>query len=78
MCIRDSSGIAMGIFLSAIVSFLHIIAGERLHALVFWLMGGFSYAEWKDVQIIFSFVCIGFIVVYIFARDLNILQLSEE
>ena len=72
------SGIAIGIFFSAIVSFLHIIAGEKLHALVFWLMGGFSYAEWKDVQIMLPFICIGFIIVYLFARDLNILQLSEE
>ncbi|MDW8045557.1 MAG: iron chelate uptake ABC transporter family permease subunit [Nitrososphaerota archaeon] len=72
------SGIAMGIFLSAIVSFLHIIAGEKLHALVFWLMGGFSYAEWRDVQIIAPFLSLGFTVVYIFSRDLNILQLSEE
>ncbi|MEM2338662.1 MAG: iron chelate uptake ABC transporter family permease subunit [Nitrososphaerales archaeon] len=72
------SGIAVGIFLSAIVSFLHIIAGEKLHALVFWLMGGFSYAEWRDVQIIIPFLCFGFVIIYIFSRDLNILQLSEE
>jgi iron complex transport system permease protein len=72
------SGIAIGIFLSAIVSFLHVIAGERLHALVFWLMGGFSYVEWKDIQVMLPFMSIGFIIVYIFARDLNILQLSEE
>jgi iron complex transport system permease protein len=72
------SGIAIGIFLSAIVSFLHIIAGERLHALVFWLMGGFSYVEWKDIQMMMPFMCVGFAVIYVFARDLNILQLSEE
>jgi iron complex transport system permease protein len=72
------SGIAVSIFLSAIVSLLHIIAGEKLHALVFWLMGGFSYTEWIDVYIILPFTCVGFLLVYILARDLNILQLGEE
>lgn len=72
------SGIALSIFLSAIVSFLQIVAGEELHALVFWLMGGFSYTEWIDVYVMLPFTCIGFLSVYILARDLNILQLGEE
>ncbi|MGP3667947.1 MAG: FecCD family ABC transporter permease [Candidatus Bathyarchaeota archaeon] len=72
------SGVAVSIFLSAVVSLLHIVAGEKLHSLVFWLMGSFSYSEWVDVHVILPFTCLSFFAVYIFARDLNILQLSEE
>lgn len=72
------SGIAMSIFLSAIVTVLMVIAGERLHALVFWLMGGFSYTEWKDVWAVLPLICVGTVVIYFYARDLNILVLGEE
>jgi iron complex transport system permease protein len=72
------SGIAVSIFLSAIVAVLQVIAGERLHVVVFWLMGGFSYVEWKDVWITLPLVCLGTVAIYFYARDLNLLALGEE
>ena len=72
------SGIAVSIFLSAIVTVMKVIAGERLHAVVFWLMGGFSYVEWKDVWAVLPLICLGIAAAYSFARDLNILSLGEE
>jgi iron complex transport system permease protein len=72
------SGIAVSIFLSAIVTIMKVIAGERLHAVVFWLMGGFSYVEWKDVWAVMPLICLGTAAAYSYARDLNILSLGEE
>lgn len=72
------SGIAVSIFLSAIVSILQVVAGWELHTLVFWLMGGLSYAKWKDVWAILPLVCLGVPLSYVFARDLNVLALGEE
>lgn len=72
------SGIAVSIFLSAIVTVLQVIAGGRLHVIVFWLMGGFSYVEWKDVWAVLPLVCLGAVATYFYARDLNILALGEE
>jgi len=72
------SGIAVSIFLSAIVAVLQVIAGEKLHVIVFWLMGGFSYVEWKDVWAVLPLICLGTVVIYFYARDLNILALGEE
>lgn len=72
------SGIAVSIFLSAIVAILQVIAGKKLHAIVFWLMGGLSYVEWKDVWAILPLIFLGTVVIYFFARDLNILSLGEE
>jgi len=72
------SGISVSIFLSAIVAVLQVVAGERLHVIVFWLMGGFSYVEWMDVWAILPLICLGMVVIYFYARDLNILALGEE
>jgi iron complex transport system permease protein len=72
------SGISVSIFLSAFITLLKVIAGERLHALTFWLMGGFSYSVWNDVWTIFPLIFFGTFVIYMYARDLNILVLGEE
>jgi len=72
------SGMAVSIFLSAIIAVLQVIAGERLHAIVFWLMGGFSYVEWKDVWATLPLICLGTGATYVYARDLNILALGED
>jgi len=72
------SGVAVSIFLSAIVAILQVIAGWELHKLVFWLMGGFSYVKWKDVWGILPLTCLSVSLSYLFARDLNIMALGEE
>lgn len=72
------SGIAVSYFLLAIVTYMQTIAGQRLHALTFWLMGGFSYVEWNDVWSVLPFVLVGIIITYLYSRDLNLLVLGEE
>jgi len=72
------SGLTVTIFFNALVTYLKLIAGDRLHALTFWIMGGFTYTNWTDVSTIFPLVIIGTVVVYLYARDLNILVLGEE
>ena len=72
------SGMAVSIFLSAIIAVFQVIAGEKLHIIVFWLMGGFSYVEWKDVWAVLPLVFPGAIATYLYARDLNILSIGEE
>lgn len=72
------SGIAVSIFLSAILSILQVMSGVELHRLVFWLMGGFSMVEWQAVQSIFPMTCLCIVLSYFFARDLNIMTLSSE
>lgn len=72
------SGITFSIFLSAVVAFLSVIAGEELHALIFWLTGSFSHVEWVDIWSTLPLIALGTVVVYLFARDLNILLMGEE
>ncbi|MEM2896094.1 MAG: iron chelate uptake ABC transporter family permease subunit [Candidatus Bathyarchaeia archaeon] len=72
------SGIAVSIFFSSIVAMLEVIAGAELHPLVFWLMGGFSYIEWRDVSLAFPLILLSGIMMYAFARDLNLMLLGDE
>lgn len=72
------AGIAVTLFLSAIISFLMYTAGEKLHGIVFWLMGGLWGRNWNHVMMVVPFICFGTILIYIFARDLNVILLGEE
>lgn len=71
-------GIAVNFFLFAVVGLMEVIAGDELHAIVFWLVGGFSNVLWRDIWAILPFVVVGIIAVYIYARDLNLMALGEE
>ncbi|HWQ89357.1 MAG TPA: iron chelate uptake ABC transporter family permease subunit [Desulfitobacteriaceae bacterium] len=72
------SGIAVSAFLSAIVSLLTYFAGENLHQVVFWMMGGVSGANWSRVVAMLPYALIGFCCIYYYAKELNVLLLGEE
>ncbi len=72
------SGISVSIFLSAIVTLMKVVAGDRLHALIFWLMGGLSYIEWRDIIGVAPLIFAGITVIYLLARDMNIIVLGDE
>ncbi|MDD4568164.1 Hemin transport system permease protein HmuU [Methanoculleus chikugoensis] len=71
------SGVALATLLSAFLSFLMYTAGKSLHQIMFWLMGGFWNISWNDVIIVLPILA-GCLVIYLFARDVNILSLGEE
>lgn len=72
------AGVALGAFLSAITSYLMITSGEALHGIASWLLGGFSVSNWGQVKILLPYVTIGIIVIWLYARPLNVMQLDEE
>jgi len=71
-------GIAVNFFLFAVVGLLEVVAGDELHSIVFWLIGGFSNVLWKDIWAMLPFIVIGVVVAYFYARDLNLLAMGEE
>lgn len=71
-------GIAVNFFLYAVVALLEVIAGDELHAIVFWLIGGFSNVLWSDIWAVLPFIVIGTVISYFYARDLNLLALGED
>ncbi len=72
------AGIAISSFLSALVSLLTYFAGERLHQVVFWLMGGLGGATWHQVKVMIPYALAGYICVSLFSRELNAMLLGEE
>ncbi len=71
------AGVALGALMGAIVSYL-AIRSDMLRGIMFWLSGSFSMIEWSEVQIVFPIVVIGSVVIMLFSRPLNIMQLDEE
>lgn len=72
------TGIAISLFLGAVLSFMMSVAGEALHTIFFWIMGGFWLASWTKVKITVLPVLLSFGVIYLFAKDLNAMLLGEE
>jgi iron complex transport system permease protein len=71
------SGIAIGLFLSAITSWI-IFTVKSPHLLIFWLMGGFRNADWDQVKITFILVILGVIMLYRYSWSLNVMLMGEE
>lgn len=72
------AGIAVSSFFSALISVMMALAGEDLHAVYMWLLGGFSLSKWEYIYIAAPTVVVGFVILYAFARDFNIILLGEE
>ncbi len=72
------SGIAVSVLLSALVTIMIVLSGEQLGALIFWLIGSLSTANWAKITAISPIILLGLIAAYIYSRDLNLLQLGEE
>jgi iron complex transport system permease protein len=72
------SGIGISIFLSALVSILIYLSGQRLNVVIFWLMGSFSGASWLEIEIALPIIIVGIAVIFLFSRDLNAMMLGEE
>ncbi|MFH1564144.1 MAG: iron chelate uptake ABC transporter family permease subunit [Nitrospirota bacterium] len=73
------SGIAVGFFLYAVVSFLKLIASEHtLRDIVLWLMGSFASGSWQDVKIVALPILCGIFTLYLFSRELNVIAFGEE
>ncbi|AEB76062.1 iron (III) dicitrate transport system permease protein [Clostridium botulinum BKT015925] len=72
------SGIAMSFMLSSLISLIMIFKREEIENIVMWTMGSISTASWQQVMLVVPFICIGTGVLYIFARELNIMLLGDN
>ncbi len=76
------SGIVVGSFLWALLTFVMTLAGQESSRIIFWLLGSFQapYAAdpWSYVTMTLPFAVIGLAALYALARDLNVFALGEE
>lgn len=73
------TGIAVSMFLGSATTFvLNLINSNQVKQFIFWTMGSFNATQWVDVKIAFFPILAGIVLLNLFARDLNMLQLGEE
>ncbi|MFV0496787.1 MAG: FecCD family ABC transporter permease [Candidatus Fimivivens sp.] len=72
------SGMIVSAIFSSGISFLKIMAGENVSAIVFWLMGRLSAKGWNDVILMAPVILICAAVAVWFADRLNIMSLGER
>ncbi len=72
------AGVAIGSFLISVMSYITLISADKMPGILSWLMGRFSLANWQQVGLIAPFLLIGLVVIFLFARPLNAMQLDEE
>ncbi len=72
------AGVALGALWGSVVSYLIINSGEKMHGIIFWLMGSFSLSEWAEVKVVLPYVVVGVAVILLYSRSLNVMQLDEE
>lgn len=71
------SGIAIGQLLSAVIS-LFMIFTDDMQRIIYWTMGSFNARSWEHVIVIIPYVLIGFMILYLSSRELDIMLLGEE
>ncbi|MEW6334836.1 MAG: iron ABC transporter permease [Thermodesulfobacteriota bacterium] len=73
------AGIIVNAFFSALIMFLvSVTSGEQIRSVIFWLMGDLAMAGEGDIMLAALFLVAGFVVMFLHARDLNILLTGEE
>jgi iron complex transport system permease protein len=72
------AGVAVQTFLGAVISYTMLQAGESLESAVLWLIGSLASTTWDETLVVVATVPPLVVVLFAFARDLNVLLLGEE
>lgn len=73
------AGIAVSTFLGAITSFLLTIINDyQVRLFLSWTMGGLKDRSWEHVNLVAVEIIVCILILFTFAKDLNILLLGEE
>lgn len=72
------SGIIISSFLSAGISFIKMLAGEDVSAIVYWLMGSLSGKSWRDAALLAAFAGLTAVPALLLANDLDIIAAGGQ
>ena len=72
------AGVVVGSSLSALTSFVMLLAREQAAGVLAWLLGSFAFAGWRDVLLLLPLLLLPLAVLQGSGRALNLLQLGEE
>lgn len=71
-------GMAVSLFVNAMLTLVSTFAGEHAQQLILWQMGSFSGKRWYHVGILLPISLAGLLVLMTRARDLDILSFGDE
>jgi len=73
------SGVIISAFFTALVSIVKFLVDpNKLQSIVFWLMGSFSLADFRQVRIAAAGVVLGLLPVVLMRWRLNVMSMGEE
>jgi len=72
------TGIAAGALASALTSFFLFMRSDSFDQAVFWLLGSFQLAGWKQAAAVAPYSVLGLAVSAWLARDMNLLAMGDE
>jgi iron complex transport system permease protein len=73
------AGVVTASFLSAVILFvLTMLSTRDVRGVAFWLMGDLSVVTDAQLGVLFPIVLLGAVVLFFFAKDMNVLLLGEE
>jgi iron complex transport system permease protein len=73
------AGVMVNAFCSSVIMFLiSLTQDSRLHNILFWLMGDLSMADAKQIRILSLMLLPCFVLLFLFARPMNLLLMGEE
>ena len=73
------AGVIISSLFQAVVSILKYVADDKaLRAIVFWTMGGFSYASWNDIRLLTPLILACFGILWFLSWKLNVLSMGDD
>ncbi len=72
------AGVAIASFLSAVSFYMLYAAGKDRDLIISWIMGSFALTTIDEVLITTFVLTMGGLVVFLFARDMNVMLMGEE
>lgn len=72
------SGVAVNSTLSAVMSFMMMLNKQSMDQIMFWTMGTLNGKGWRQIAAVLPWVIIGVIIMFLSARELDIMLTGEE
>lgn len=72
------AGVAVGQFLTAVMSFLMVIYNKDMTKIIYWTLGSLAGKGWSPVTALALPVFTGMLLLLYFSRDINIMLTGEE
>jgi iron complex transport system permease protein len=72
------AGIVVGSVLTSLSTYLLLRDADRVRAVFAWTLGNLSFADWQGLRTVTPYAVSGLVVLALFARELDALQLGDD